>query len=84
MTKKKQPENHKPAAEASVEGLRAEVLEQPAAVPVIAGADAEGSLQVRLPKTLHRQLMERMKAENVDMSQLVTYLLMRGIADSGR
>ncbi len=29
MTKKKQPENHKPAAEASVEGLRAEVLEQP-------------------------------------------------------
>ena len=60
------------------------VLEQPAAVPVIAGADAEGSLQVRLPKTLHRQLMERMKAENVDMSQLVTYLLMRGIADSGR
>ena len=53
-------------------------------MPVIAGADAEGSLQVRLPKTLHRQLMERMKAENVDMSQLVTYLLMRGIADSGR
>ena len=45
-------------------------------------AKASGNLQVQLPKTLHKQLVERMKSENVDMSHLVTYLLMRGIADS--
>ncbi len=41
-----------------------------------------GNLQVQLPKTLHEQLVERMKSENVDMSQLVTYLLMKGIMAS--
>lgn len=41
---------------------------------------ANGELAVRIPKTLHQQLMERAAQENVDMGQLVTFLLMQGIS----
>lgn len=40
----------------------------------------EGTLAVRLPKTLRRQLEERMHEEEVTMDELVTYLLMRGLS----
>lgn len=40
----------------------------------------EGTFAVRLPKTLRRQLEERAKDEEVTMDELVTYLLMRGLA----
>lgn len=38
-----------------------------------------GTLSVHIPKTLHQQLLSRMTEENVDMNQLVTYILMQGI-----
>ena len=37
-------------------------------------------IQVKLPQTLHKQLMQKMEEEKVDMDQLVTYLLMKGLA----
>lgn len=53
---------------------------RPAAPVVVSSASDDGLLQVRLPKTLHQQLVNRMHTENVDMGQLVTYLLMRGLS----
>lgn len=42
--------------------------------------DVNGQLSVRIPKTLHQQLVERAAQEDVDMGQLVTFLLMQGIS----
>lgn len=42
--------------------------------------EINGDLSVRIPKTLHQQLMDRAAQENVDMGQLVTFLLMQGIS----
>lgn len=39
----------------------------------------EGSLTVRLPKTLRQSLEERRHEEGVSLDELVTYLLMRGL-----
>lgn len=38
-------------------------------------------LQVRLPKSLFDKLQKKKRHEDVDMEQLVTYLLMRGLND---
>lgn len=60
---------------------QAKAAEQPAAaVKVSESALPEGTLAVRLPKTLRRQLEERMREEEVTMDELVTYLLMRGLS----
>ena len=40
----------------------------------------EGTLTVNLPRTLRQSLEERQTAEGVSMDELVTYLLMRGMA----
>lgn len=40
----------------------------------------EGTLTVNLPRTLRQSLQERQTAEGVSMDELVTYLLMRGMA----
>lgn len=40
----------------------------------------EGTLTVKLPRTLRQSLQERQTAEGVSMDELVTYLLMRGMA----
>ncbi|BAL82910.1 hypothetical protein SELR_12020 [Selenomonas ruminantium subsp. lactilytica TAM6421] len=40
----------------------------------------EGNLTVKLPRTLRESLQERQTAEGVSMDELVTYLLMRGMA----
>ncbi len=51
------------------------------AVPVAAGKQtAEGSLTVRLPKTLRKSLEVRRQEEEVSLDQLVTYLIMRGLS----
>lgn len=42
--------------------------------------EVNGELAVRIPKSLHQQLTERAAQENVDMGQLVTFLLMQGIS----
>ncbi|WP_026760884.1 NYN domain-containing protein [Selenomonas ruminantium] len=41
---------------------------------------SEGTLTVNLPRTLRQSLEERQTAEGVSMDELVTYLLMRGMA----
>lgn len=41
---------------------------------------SEGNLTVKLPRTLRETLQERQAAEGVSMDELVTYLLMRGMA----
>lgn len=41
---------------------------------------AEGSLTVRLPKTLRKSLEARRQEEEVSLDQLVTYLIMRGLS----
>ena len=46
--------------------------------PAVAGKNV---LQVRLPKSLFDKLQKRKRHENVEMEQLVTYLLMRGLND---
>ncbi len=40
----------------------------------------DGTMQIKLPKTLQKQLLQRMEAENVGFDQLITYLLMRGLS----
>ncbi len=40
----------------------------------------DGTLTVNLPRTLRESLQERQAAEGVSMDELVTYLLMRGMA----
>ena len=39
-----------------------------------------GFLTVRLPKTLRASLEQKMLEEEVSLDELVTYLLMRGLA----
>lgn len=41
--------------------------------------EVNGELTVHIPKTLHQQLVDRTAQENVDINQLVTFLLMQGI-----
>ena len=41
---------------------------------------SDGNLTVKLPRTLRESLQERQVAEGVSMDELVTYLLMRGMA----
>ncbi len=45
-----------------------------------AAALPEGTLTVNLPRTLCQSLQERQAAEGVSLDELVTYLLMRGMA----
>lgn len=40
----------------------------------------EGLFEVQLPKTLREELKARMKEEGVTMNELLTYLIMRGLA----
>jgi uncharacterized LabA/DUF88 family protein len=42
-------------------------------------AVSDANLQVKLPKTLCENLQKRAQDENVDMDQLITYILMRGL-----
>ena len=42
--------------------------------------DYSGQFKLRLPKTLHRDLAERSKAESVSMNQYCVYLLSKALA----
>ncbi len=45
----------------------------------VPAAEPAGNLQVTIPKSLHRELCQRARAENVSFDQLVTYILTRGL-----
>jgi predicted HicB family RNase H-like nuclease len=42
--------------------------------------NTDGSLTVRLPKTLRKSLEARRQEEEVSLDELVTYLIMRGLS----
>lgn len=56
-------------------------VQQAVSIPNVAvnAPDVNGELTVHIPKTLHKQLVDRTAQENVDINQLVTFLLMQGI-----
>ena len=41
--------------------------------------DFSGQLRVRMPKSLHRTLVEKAKEENVSLNQYINYQLARGV-----
>lgn len=47
--------------------------------PALSNEDYSGKLVVRMPKSLHRVLVERAKEENVSLNQYINYQLARGI-----
>lgn len=80
--KAKTAKNAKPEKAVQAEPEQPVKAEKPTkrAAKVPESAMPEGTLAVRLPKTLRRQLEERMREEEVTMDELVTYLLMRGLS----
>lgn len=47
--------------------------------PMSKNEDYSGKLVVRMPKTLHRVLVERAKEENVSLNQYINFQLSKGI-----
>ena len=46
-------------------------------------AEFSGKFVVRVPKSLHQELVQKAKAENVSLNQLATYLLSSGVSKPG-
>ena len=53
---------------------------QPVNQPAAGNINSDGSLTVRLPKTLRKSLEARRQEEEVSLDELVTYLIMRGLS----
>ena len=51
--------------------------------PVRGGAEYSGKFVVRVPKSLHQELVQKARAENVSLNQLATYLLSSGVSKTG-
>lgn len=47
----------------------------PVPEPVPEAADFSGRFNVRIPRSLHRELVRRAEEEDVSLNQIVTYLL---------
>ncbi|MDI6915732.1 MAG: type II toxin-antitoxin system HicB family antitoxin, partial [Desulfitobacteriaceae bacterium] len=61
-------------------------LEQGAEIPeptAMVSADYSGKFNVRVPKSLHKSLVENAKTENVSLNQLVVYHLSKSIGHRG-
>lgn len=61
-------------------------LDQGAEIPeptAMASADYSGKFNVRVPKSLHKALVENAKAENVSLNQLIVYHLSKSIGHRG-
>jgi antitoxin HicB len=52
--------------------------------PIANNEDYSGKLVVRMPKTLHRLLVERAKEENVSLNQYINFQLSKGIGITKR
>jgi uncharacterized LabA/DUF88 family protein len=69
-----------PAEQAPKQPVK-QVAAQPAKQqPIAETLNSEGSLTVRLPKTLRKSLEARRQEEEVSLDELVTYLIMRGLS----
>jgi len=75
--------------EEALDGLKAikeerlaEYLEEGLVIPEPEPDDGEysGKFLVRIPKTLHRELSQRAKQNDVSLNQLITFLLSSGLA----
>lgn len=51
--------------------------------PLRGGAEFSGKFIVRVPKSLHQELVQKARAENVSLNQLATYLLSSGVSKPG-
>lgn len=51
--------------------------------PVRGGSDYSGKFVVRVPRSLHQELVQKARAENVSLNQLATYLLSSGVSKPG-
>lgn len=49
----------------------------------MANADYSGKFNVRVPKSLHKALVEKAKDENISLNQLILYHLSRSIGHMG-
>ncbi len=61
-------------------------LEQGMDIPeptTVVNADYSGKFNVRVPKSLHRALVEKAKAENVSLNQLIVHHLSKSIENKG-
>ena len=76
----KQPKETKVAKAAKTEKAVKAAKTAKAAKAEDNAALSDGNLTVKLPRTLRETLQERQAAEGVSMDELVTYLLMRGMA----
>ncbi|MCL4442194.1 MAG: type II toxin-antitoxin system HicB family antitoxin [Firmicutes bacterium] len=47
--------------------------------PILSSKDYSGKLVVRMPKSLHRVLVEKAKEENVSLNQYINFQLSKGI-----
>ncbi|MDA8210276.1 MAG: toxin-antitoxin system HicB family antitoxin [Clostridia bacterium] len=52
-------------------------------IPEPADDEYSGKFNVRVPKSLHKALSEKAKAENISLNQLILYHLARGIGHNG-
>ena len=52
-------------------------------IPEPADDDYSGKFNVRVPKSLHKALAEKAKAENVSLNQLILYHLSKSIGHKG-
>ena len=51
--------------------------------PVRGGVEFSGKFVVRVPKSLHQELVQKARAENVSLNQLAIYLLSSGVSKPG-
>lgn len=53
-------------------------------VPEPNSEDYSGQLRLRMPKSLHKELSQKAKEENVSLNQFILYHLARGIGYKGK
>jgi len=70
--------NGKEALKETIAAMQAEGLQ----VPQPGEGQASGRFVIRLPKSLHSNLVQRAKREGVSMNMLVTMLLAQGVSQS--
>jgi len=58
-------------------------LEEGIEIPEPAKDDYSGKFNVRVPKSLHKTLVEQAEKENISLNQLIIYHLSRGIGHMG-
>ena len=69
-----------PAKQAVKQPVKPVAVQPTRQQPLAGSINTDGSLTVRLPKTLRKSLEARRQEEEVSLDELVTYLIMRGLS----